>query len=172
MNYHAAKHQEALSALKAKGFPIPPALDRLDDPAPLALSTRQDVLAYVEAHGGGADEIALMGIAVSCLAKTTHYLKATAREGAVRMTIAGEVVGPVSEEHRAAARLALDARAKRAAKPKPTAPKPIAARAARAAAAKGPPPPNPFRRGAPISAVEVERRRTALASLRKARADG
>ena len=166
MNYYAIKHREALDALAAKGFPVPPALDRLDDLAPLAISTRQDVLAYVEAHGGGADEIALMGKAVSCLAKTTRYLKAAAREDSVRVTIAGEVVGPVSEEHRAAARLALDARAQRATKPKPPpqtpkpAPPPPAAQR----------PPSPFRRGAPVSAEEIERRRQALASLMAKRA--
>jgi sRNA-binding protein len=181
MNYFSTKHREVLDALRARDFPVPEALSNFDEPRPLALTTRSDIEAYVACHGGGDEEIALMGRAVSFLTKAIKYIKATARDGAVRVSITGEIVGPVSEEHRAAARRMLEARAARAkAKasagkprpPPPQAPRPPAPPPSPPAAQMRKTAPNPFRRGAPISAEEVERRRQALASLKPKAAHG
>jgi hypothetical protein len=181
-----SKHAKAaakLAQLMARGFPIPPALADIDKPRPLALSTREDVDAFVALHGGGPEEAKLLGKAVMELTQTARYKKALAAEGSERITLMGEPAGPVADEARRHAAQELREMAERAAMatPKPPPPQipqppppppsapPVAAPGLPMSSANPTTKPasNPFRDGRPISAAEVERRRQALASLRR-----
>jgi hypothetical protein len=177
MNYHMEKHLEALAELKARGFPVPPALDNQDEPQPLALTTRADIAAYVAQHGGGQDEARLLDKVVAALVRTPRYTDAVAADLGVRVSIiTSEAVGPVSEMDRHSAALLIHARALRGSKPAgvrdvaqadqkppPQSPKPTKSPAPKVAA---PPPPTPFRNGGQLSAGEIEKRKQALAALK------
>ena len=181
-NYFTAKHLEALSELRGKGFPIPPALT-VDEPQPLALTTRADIGAYVEQHGGGEDEVRLLNQVVAALVRTPRYVEALAADLSVRVSIlTGEPHGLVSEMDRHSAAMQAHARALRGAakpagvrdvapgQPKPPPPQPPKPPAPPPAPQKPalttPPSPGPFRNGGPLSAAEVERRKQALAALK------
>jgi ProQ/FINO family len=175
LSYYVAQCLEALSELKAKGFPVPRALT-VDEPQPLALTTREDIAAYVARQGGGEDEARLLGQTVAALTRTPRYVEALAADLSARVSIlTGEAVGLVSETDRHSAALQIHARAMRSNKPAgvrdvaPAMPKPAAAPkppqppAPKAAA---PLPPTPFRNGGQLSAGEIEKRRQALAALK------
>lgn len=175
MNFFAKTHADALEALKARGFPIPPALANASDPRPLAISTRSDIAAYVEAHGGGEEEARILGQAMAALTRTPFYIEALAADLSERVSIlTGAAVGPVSELDRHSAALQIHAKAVRSNKPAgvpdaaPTRPKPPP----QPSKPPAPPPPaaqkpasTPFRNGGQLSAAEVERRKRALAAL-------
>jgi hypothetical protein len=182
IDYYAARCFDALSLLRAKGFPAPAALESVSEPQPLALTTRDDVGPYVASHGGGEDEARLLVAIVAALTRTPRYFEALASDLCPRVSIlTGEAIGLVSEMDRQSAALLVHARALRSASkagvqdlapakpkpppqpPKPPAPPPIAAQKAEATT---PPPPNPFRNGGQLSAAEIERRKQALASLK------
>ncbi len=152
MSYYVTRCLEALSELRAKGFPVPPALT-VDEPQPLALTTREDIGAYVALHGGGEDEARLLGQAVASITRTPRYQEALAADLSARVSIlTGEAVGLVSEPDRLSAALQINAKALRATPkppppqtPKPPPPPPAETHKASAAAHKPPAPaPSPF----------------------------
>jgi hypothetical protein len=183
MNHNAEKCLELLAEIKARGFPVPPAIN-VAEPQPLALTTRDDIAAYVAAHGGGADEARLLGRLVGSLTRTSRYQDALAADLSARVSIiTGETVDLVSESDRHSAALQIHAKAVRfsrppasvreiapaapkaspISKPAPAAPPPVATQKPVA-----PPPssPAPFRNGAQLSDAEIEKRRQALAALK------
>jgi hypothetical protein len=174
MNYFTIKHREAVEALKARGFPVPAALDITDDPSPLSLTTRDDIGAWVAQHGGGEEETRLLEKAVGALVRTPPYVEALVTDAAVRISILdGAPHGLVSEMDRHSSALALHAKALRQKPPPvqdaaPAKPKPSSSQSP---AAKAPPQPSPFRRdSAPVSEAEIARRKAALANGLKPRA--
>jgi hypothetical protein len=180
-NYYVAQCLEALSELKAKDFPVPQALT-VDAPQPLALTTREDIGAYVALHGGGADEARLLGQIVAALTRTPRYVEALAADLSVRVSIlTGEPHGLVSEMDRHSAALLIHTKAVRSppkpagvrdaapGQPKPPqtqSPKPPAPAAANKPASTTPPAASPFRNGGQLSAGEIEKRKQALAALK------
>jgi hypothetical protein len=182
-DYHTARCPEALSLLRARGFPVPAAFENASEPQALALTTREDIASYVSSHGGGEDETRLLVAIVAALTRTPRYVEALASDLSLRVSIlTGEAVSPVSEMDRHSAGLLIHARALRSASkagvqdiapakpnppppqpPKPPAPPPLAAQKAAAATL---PSPSPFRNGGPLSAAEIERRKEALAALK------
>jgi hypothetical protein len=100
----------ALAELRLKGFPIPAALD-LDHPRPLAVSVQADVNAYVKAHGFGPAEAKALGRIIMNLTRVPRYQEAVAADLSVRVSLSGEIVGPVSDLDRHSAALWLHARA-------------------------------------------------------------
>ena len=116
VNYFTAQCLEAIAELKARGFPVPPALENGDEPRALALTTREDIGAYVALHGGGEDEARLIAKIVAALTRTPRYLEALASDLSLRVSIlTGEAVGLVSEMDRHSAALLIHARALRSA---------------------------------------------------------
>jgi hypothetical protein len=271
MNPHVHRHAEVIAKIEARGrVPIPPAIADVDDPQPLAVSTRQDIVAWVKQHNGAWRDRELLAAAIAALVRTPAYIRSLAAASSVRVSIlTGEMTEAVSDEDRASAIAAGQRRARQKAralsgknshliadpqsivkslqliadgKPKPPqVPKPTDATIAKDGPGKfaksllisdrgslPPPPaarkttrspvedrvvrspvedhttrkpptrspvedrshdttgsnadavarhdrvkaPSPFRRGAPISAEEVERRRAALASLKRGQANG
>ena len=195
-NHNRRRHAEVLAKLEARGFPVPDAIANVDNPRPLATSTRQDVVAWVKAHNGAWRDRELITAATAAFVKTPKYAGALAAEGAVRVSIlTGAPVEPVSDSDRQSAFASRHPKAKgprgtldreQATQPKarsgvevsgkpkppPQVPKPPAPPPSPPAVQMRKPAPNPFRRGAPISAEEVERRRQVLASLKPKAAQG
>jgi hypothetical protein len=153
----ADKCFKALAELKAKGFPIPPALANNDEPRPLALSTHSDVNDYVALHGFGADEARLLDRAIGSLVRTPRYQEALAADLSMRFAITGEPVEPVSETDRLSASLLINAKALRSI--------PASLRPTPSQPPKPSPSLSPFRNGGSLSTAEIERRKQALAAL-------
>jgi sRNA-binding protein len=93
--------------------PLPPGLAKLfdrDAPVPLALGIHEAIVAEL-----GLDPVQRrkMRRVIATWCKTTRYLRALAKPGAMRHDIAGNPVAPVADDHRAGAAAMLSERDKR-----------------------------------------------------------
>jgi hypothetical protein len=106
-DYFTKKFTEAIAALKARGKSIALALLEAE-PAPLALSTWDDVTGFAALHEYGNDDVALLRKAVWALTKTPRYQAAAASDLSVRVSVlTGETCGTVSDLDRHSSAMAI-----------------------------------------------------------------